>query len=93
MCNTWTYTHIAPHREIVFEHRFADESGSTLGHTTFGFPAGIPAITPHRVMVSETAGGGTVMTIEETGYGTAEAAKLSRQGFLKVLDKLARVVE
>lgn len=93
MCNTWRYTRLVPYELIEFDAGWADENGATLDPAAIGLPAGIPAIVPHRVILSPHGDTGTQMTIEEYGYGTQEAAALSHAGLVQVLDKMEAAID
>jgi len=92
MCNTWTYTAIEPAKELRFESRFAAEDGIAVPAAEAGLPLGVPDVVPHRVTFEPTDSGGTVVTVHESGYTTAEAADLSKQGLVQVLDKMQALV-
>lgn len=92
MCNTWTYTAIEPETELRFDSRFASEDGTAIAAAAAGLPPGIPDVVPHRITFKPTEAGGTLMTVHETGYTTSEAAALSRQGLVQVLDKMQALI-
>jgi len=92
MCNTWTYSVVEPGRELAFDSRFTAEDGTPMTATDAGLPLGIPDVVPHRVTFEPDPDGGTIMTVTETGYLSAEAAALSKQGLLQVLDKMQALV-
>lgn len=92
MCNTWTYTAIEWDTELRFDSRFASEDGTAMAATATGLPPGIPDVVPHRITFESTETGGTLMTVHETGYTTPEAAALSTQGLVQVLDKMQALV-
>lgn len=92
MCNTWTYSAIEPGRELAFDSRFSTDDGEAVTAAEAGLPPGIPDVVPHRITFEPDGAGGTVMTVVETGYLSAEAAALSKQGLVQVLDKMQALV-
>jgi hypothetical protein len=71
---------------LVFDSRFATDDGTPMTAADAGLPPGIPDVVPHRITFEPGRGGGTIMTVTETGYLTAEAMALSKQGLIQVLD-------
>lgn len=85
--NTWTYSRIVPHERIEYVLRFTDESGAPHEPPM----PGVPSEVPHVVTFEPLPDGGTVLTVTELGYATAEAARLSQQGLEQCLDKLVAI--
>lgn len=92
MCNSWTYSVVEPGSELAFDSRFATEHGTAVTAAEAGLPPGVPDIVPHRITFKPGHDGGTIMTVTETGYLSAEAAALSKQGLVQVLDKMQALV-
>jgi uncharacterized protein YndB with AHSA1/START domain len=93
MHNRWTYTALDEPTRIAFLSEFADADGRVIERATAGIPSGVPAQVPHVVDLEPLPGGGTRMTITETGYTEESARLLSQQGQEQVVDKMQALLE
>ena len=93
MHNRWTYTALDEPRRMAFTSEFADADGQPVERAAFGIPPGVPAQVPHVVELQPLPGGGTRMTITETGYTAEEARRLSQAGQEEVVDKMQALLE
>jgi uncharacterized protein YndB with AHSA1/START domain/predicted enzyme related to lactoylglutathione lyase len=87
MYNTWTYRSVVPPERLEFDLRFTDADGVPLEEASI--PPGVPSQVPHVVTLRPLQGGRTEMTVQESGYATAEARDISRAGLEQCLDKMA----
>ena len=90
--NTWAYSVVEPAARLEYVMRFADEAGATISPADAGVPPGVPDAVPHVVTFTPAPGGGTELSITESGYPTPEARAMSQAGLDQCLDKLARVL-
>jgi uncharacterized protein YndB with AHSA1/START domain len=88
--NTWTYHKVVPLQRLEFVNRFTDRHRNQLDPAALGLPPGIPAEVPHVVTFEAVGDQRTELSVTEYGYGSQQAAELSRAGMEQVLDKLAR---
>jgi uncharacterized protein YndB with AHSA1/START domain len=88
--NTWTYHKVVPLQRMEFVQRFTDQHRNQLDPAALGLPPGIPAEVPHVVTFEAVGDQRTELGVTEYGYGSQQAAELSRAGMQQVLDKLAR---
>jgi uncharacterized protein YndB with AHSA1/START domain len=93
MCNSWTYTEVAPGERLAFDQGWVDESGNSVDPADLGLPADIPAIVPHLLTVKALADGRTELSWSEFGYASVETAAQSKIGLDSVLDKLVASLE
>ncbi len=92
MCNSWRYSKLDPFHQIEFEMGWVDELGNEIDPTTMGLPDDIPRIVPHSITIVPLDGGGSEMTVHETGYRSQATADISRSGLIEVLEKLEAVL-
>jgi uncharacterized protein YndB with AHSA1/START domain len=90
--NTWSYDVVEPMARLEYVMRFADPTGTTISPADAGIPPGVPDAVPHVVTFTALAGGGTELTIAESGYTTPQARDVSQGGLDQCLDKLAAVL-
>ena len=72
-----TCTAITKPTRIEFVSSFADEDGHPIGPAAAGIPPGVPAEVPHVVEIEPLPGGGSRITVTETGYTGKEARQQS----------------
>jgi uncharacterized protein YndB with AHSA1/START domain len=89
----WTYTALDEPTRIAFVSEFADADGQVIERAAAGMPPGVPAQVPHVVDLAPLAGGGTRMTITETGYTSEQARQQSQAGQEQVVDKMQALLE
>jgi uncharacterized protein YndB with AHSA1/START domain len=89
--NTWSYSAVEPAARLEYVMRFADEAGTTISPADAGIPPGVPDAVPHVVTFTAHPGGGTEVSVTESGYTTAAARDMSQTGLDQCLDKLAAV--
>ena len=87
--NTWSYSVVEPMARLEYLMRFADPAGTTIRPADAGIPPGVPDAVPHVVTFTPAAGGGTELSITESGYTTPQARDMSQVGLDQCLDKLA----
>ncbi|MHA6630561.1 SRPBCC domain-containing protein [Pseudonocardia sichuanensis] len=86
MYNTWTYRTVVPHERLEFALGFTDADRAPLDDASI--PPGVPRAVRHVVTLRPVDGGRTELTVQEFGYGTAEARDVSRAGLEQCLDKM-----
>ncbi|GAA0906035.1 SRPBCC domain-containing protein [Pseudonocardia zijingensis] len=84
--NTWTYRRVVPAERLEFELDFTDTDRSLLPAESL--PPGVPRAVRHVVTLRPVEGERTELTVQEFGYGTAEARDVSRAGLEQCLDKM-----
>lgn len=88
MHNRWTYGAIVEPSRLEFVSEFADDDGRVIEPSAAGIPPGVPAQVPHVVEFEPLPGGGTRVTVTETGYTSEEARAQSHAGQEQVMDKM-----
>jgi uncharacterized protein YndB with AHSA1/START domain/predicted enzyme related to lactoylglutathione lyase len=86
MYNTWTYQEVVPPERLEFVLDFTDADRVLLDDEAI--PPGVPRAVRHVVTLRPAEGGRTALTVQEFGYGTAEARDVSRAGLEQCLDKM-----
>ncbi len=86
MYNTWTYRSVVAPERLEFVLEFTDADGVLLADDSI--PPGVPRAVRHVVTLRAADGGRTELTVQEFGYGTAEARDVSRAGLEQCLDKM-----
>jgi uncharacterized protein YndB with AHSA1/START domain/predicted enzyme related to lactoylglutathione lyase len=89
MYNTWTYRTVVPPERLEFELDFTDADRALLPDEAI--PPGVPRAVRHLVTLRAADGGRTELTVQEFGYGTAEARDVSRAGLEQCLDKMVAI--
>jgi uncharacterized protein YndB with AHSA1/START domain len=89
--NTWTYTRVDPPSRLEYDMGFATSNGSPADSQESGAPAGVPSAVPH-VVTFESTGGGSRVTVVESGYTDPKARDLSKAGMEQCLDKLENLL-
>jgi uncharacterized protein YndB with AHSA1/START domain/predicted enzyme related to lactoylglutathione lyase len=86
MYNTWTYREVVPPERLEFVLDFTDADRAPLADEAI--PPGVPRAVRHVVTLRPADGGHTELTVQEFGYGTAEARDVARAGLEQCLDKM-----
>ncbi|MGH3588595.1 MAG: SRPBCC family protein [Pseudonocardia sp.] len=86
MYNTWTYTAVAPPERLEFVLEFTDAHRALLDEASI--PPGVPRSVRHVVTLRPDGAERTALTVQEFGYGTAEARDVSRAGLEQCMVKM-----
>jgi uncharacterized protein YndB with AHSA1/START domain/predicted enzyme related to lactoylglutathione lyase len=86
MYNTWTYRAVVPPERLEFVLDFTDADRVLLADDAI--PPGVPRAVRHVVTLRPAGVERTELTVQEFGYGTAEARDVSRAGLEQCLDKM-----
>jgi uncharacterized protein YndB with AHSA1/START domain len=89
--NTWTYQLIEPFKRLEFVVRFANERGEAVDPASLGLPPDLASAVPH-VVVFESLGNRTRLSVTEQGYTSEQTLEMSRQGLEQCLDKMEQLV-
>jgi len=91
---TWNIISLDPPRLMRYIYRFADADGRTITPAEAGIPeGGAPDAGEHEVVLTPLEGGRTRLDMTESGYASAQARDMSRDGLAQCLDKMAALVE
>jgi uncharacterized protein YndB with AHSA1/START domain/predicted enzyme related to lactoylglutathione lyase len=86
MYNTWAYQKVLPLERLEFVLGFTDANRAPLDDEAI--PPGVPRAVRHVVTLRPAGGERAELTVQEFGYGTAEARDISRAGLEQCLDKM-----
>jgi len=86
--NTWTYRAVVPPERLEFVLDFTDADRALLPDDVI--PPGVPRAVRH-VVTLRPVDGRTQLTVQEFGYGTAEARDVSRAGPEQRLDRMVGI--
>ena len=89
--NTWTYQLIEPFKRLEFVVQFANERGEAVDPASLGLPPDLASAVPH-IVVFESLGSHTRLSVTEQGYTSEQTLDLSRQGLVQCLDKMELLV-
>lgn len=87
MYNTWTYHEVVPRQRLEFSLDFTEADRTLL--PDHARPPGVPRAVRHVVRFEPSGDKRTRVTVQEFGYGTAEARDISKVGMEQCLDKMA----
>jgi uncharacterized protein YndB with AHSA1/START domain len=87
MYSTWSYTKIAPLREIEYLHHFADENGHRVVPVSMGLPPDMPEEVRNVVTFEDV--GDTEVTVTEFDWPIGQLMEMSKMGMEQCLDKMA----
>jgi uncharacterized protein YndB with AHSA1/START domain len=92
MYSIWTYTKIAPPREIEYLHHFADKDGNRIAPATMGLPPDMPDEVRNLVSFKVVGGNKTELTVTEYDWPVGQMMEMSQKGMEQCLDKMAASV-
>jgi hypothetical protein len=89
MYSTWTYTKIAPKREIEYLHHFADMHGNRIDPSALGLSPDTPAEVRNLVKFRSVGDRKTELTVTEYDWPVGHMMEMSKMGMEQCLDKMA----
>jgi len=89
--NTGEHRQIVPLKKVVTTMSFADEQGEPVPASHYGIPGKWPMEALLTVTFADSKGGGTRLTVRETGV-PREMAELARLGWEQQFDKFADIL-